>query len=77
MRRILQYLNLADDNQVSDRSLYSTLAALGLIVLFLSLSGCAPAPVRISGSGAEAPAPIGYSVWCADNPKDPMCGVPK
>jgi len=36
MRKILNYLNLADDRQVSDGTLYSTLAALGLIVLWLS-----------------------------------------
>lgn len=36
MQRVLRYLNLADDRQVSDETLYSTLAALGVIVLWLS-----------------------------------------
>lgn len=36
MQRILRYLNLADDSQVSNGTLYSTLAALGVIVLWLS-----------------------------------------
>lgn len=41
MQRLLVWLNLADDSQVSDEGLCSTLVALGFIVLFLSLSGCA------------------------------------
>jgi len=75
MRRILHYLNLADDSQVSDNTLYSTIAALALIVLWLSLSGCAPHPVRITGSGVDTPAPGGYVPWCKKNPTSPMCGV--
>ena len=54
---------------------------VGLVVagvwLALALGGCAPAPVRIQGSGIEAPAPLGYIVWCAENPTDPMCGARK
>jgi len=41
MHTILRYLNLADDGQVSNGTLYSTIVALGMIVLWLSLSGCA------------------------------------
>lgn len=47
------------------------------VVLALALGGCAPAPVRIQGSGVEAPAPLGYIVWCSENPTDPMCGAKK
>ena len=45
--------------------------------MVLLLAGCAPPPVRIQGSGVEAPAPVGYIVWCAENPADPLCGVRK
>lgn len=47
------------------------------VALALLLGGCAPAPVRIQGSGVEVPAPIGYLVWCAENPTEPMCGARK
>lgn len=50
--------------------------AAGLALVF-SLGGCAPAPVRIQGSGAAAAPPLGYIVWCAENPTDPMCGKVK
>jgi hypothetical protein len=46
------------------------------VALSLALGGCThTSPVRISGSGVEAPPPIGYIVWCAENPTDPMCGA--
>ena len=49
----------------------------GILILLagLVLAGCDHVPVRISGSGVEAPPPVGYIVWCAENPADPMCGA--
>jgi len=47
------------------------------VALSLLLGGCAPPPVRIQGSGVEAPPPVGYIVWCAENPADPLCGAKK
>ena len=46
-----------------------------LLLSSLLLAGCDHVPVRISGSGVEAPPPVGYIVWCAENPADPMCGA--
>lgn len=53
--------------------IYLGLIGIG-VALALLLGGCAPT-VRIQGSGVEAPAPLGYIVWCAENPADPLCGV--
>jgi starvation-inducible outer membrane lipoprotein len=46
-----------------------------ILILCLLLAGCTSKPVRISGSGVEAPPPIGYIAWCAEQPSDPMCGA--
>jgi hypothetical protein len=46
-----------------------------LLIVCLLLAGCNGNPVRISGSGVEAPPPVGYIVWCSENPSDPMCGA--
>jgi hypothetical protein len=52
------------------------LSLLGVgVALSIVLGGCVPAPVRIQGSGVEAPAPVGYIVWCSENQNDPLCGV--
>lgn len=48
------------------------LAFIGVWAALL-LGGCTSKPVRITGSGVEAPPPIGYIVWCAEQPNDPMC----
>jgi hypothetical protein len=49
------------------------------LLLLLSsflLAGCPGSkPIRITGSGVEAPPPVGYIVWCSENPGDLMCGA--
>ena len=44
----------------------------------LTLTGCPSKPVRIEGSGVEAPPPYGYKNgvdgWCDRNPTHPTCG---
>lgn len=48
------------------------------VMLALTLTGCAPKPSRIEGSGIETPAPYGYKNgvdgWCDRNPTHATCG---
>lgn len=53
MQRLLVWLNLADDSQVSNQALFSTIAALGAIVLFLSLSGCNTPTSQVRSVGGK------------------------
>jgi hypothetical protein len=55
------------------RAFLFLLLCIAGVCLTFALSGCAPAPRLLEGSGIEAPAPSGYLEHCRREPDSLAC----